>query len=107
MTRIYKIVLLTVFITVIVPLILLGSCAIRAKQYERSFSQIEVGQQKETVINLMGKPSEIQICNFSVYDSDKKHISDCFEIFVYNLPYHQWGFAFDKTEKLSKNTIGF
>lgn len=96
MTRTYKIVLMAVCAIAIIPTLLIGSRAFRVKQYRDGFSQIEVGQSKETVINLMGKTSEIRDCSFPIYNESKRHIGNCAEIFAYHGVYEQWALAFDK-----------
>lgn len=87
--------LVTVCVVVIVPALLIGFCAFRIRQYQNGFSQIELGQSKEVVMNIMGKPSEVRSCGYPIYDENEKQIGDCFEITVYNGAYEQWAFAFN------------
>jgi hypothetical protein len=107
MTGSFKILLAAVCSAVFIPALLIGSCAYRAEQYRDGFSQIELGQSKEKVLNLMGTPSEIGSCGFPVDDRYKKRIGVCFEIFAYKGGFEQWALAFDRDGKLIEKYYWF
>jgi hypothetical protein len=95
MSKTYKIILKAICIVVTVSALLIGLYAFQIKEYRNSFSQIRLGQSKETVINIMGKPSEIRSCSFPIYNGNKHQIGNCIEIIDYKGFYEQWAFAFD------------
>ena len=86
---------MAICIVVTVSVLLIGLCAFQIKQYRNGFSQIGLGQSKETVINIMGKPSEIRSCSFPIYNGNKNRIGNCFEIINYKESMNNGQFAFD------------
>jgi hypothetical protein len=97
MTGTNKIVVKAFALVGIVLSILIGSCAFRIKQYRTGFSQVEIGQSIETVINLMGKPSEIRQCSFPVNNRNKNIIAECSELIAFQGISEQWALAIDKS----------
>lgn len=61
-------------------------------RYEKSFSQISVGDSKEKVISIFGKPSRVEKC-FNAKDS-------CVEAYFYTGFLEEWGLDFDKEGKI-------
>lgn len=107
MTITHKIVFVTGCVIVIVPTLLIGFCSFRIGQYRDGFSQIELGQSKEAVVNIMGKPSEVRNCSFSIYDRNENRTGDCSEIITYNGSYEQWAFAFDNDRNVIEKYYWF
>ncbi len=106
MAKTHKIVILVISAIVIVSA-LIGFYIVRSEQYERGFSQLEIGQSKQMVIGLMGNASEKRSCSFPIYDSNKNYVGDCSEIFSYRSFYQQWELAFDRNGKVIEKYYWF
>lgn len=100
MTRNYKIGLTAICLAAAVIIIFTDYYALRIDGYRKGFPKIELGQTKETVINLMGKPVATRRCDFAVYDSDRVLMGECFEVFTFQGIWDQWEVAFDKNENV-------
>jgi hypothetical protein len=107
MTRNYKIAILAGLSIIIVPLVLVGIVAFRIDRYRQGFSSVEIGQSKQTIVNLMGNASEIRSCNFTVYIRDKNSTENCSEVFVYDGIGEKWAIAFDKNAKVIEKYYWF
>ena len=62
MSRVYKIVSSVILVIILVPSILIGACVVRVKRYERKYAQVEAGQSKQSVVDALGEPSDVQGC---------------------------------------------
>ena|SRR5437899_1672344 len=71
-------------------------------KYDRGYAQIKVGDSKDVVVNVMGKPDEIQRCMLvsSANDTpeDKKYREKCFEQY--------WYYSFLKSRVISFDKEG-
>jgi hypothetical protein len=52
-------------------------------EYGRGYAQVTTGQSKESVIETMGQPSEVEACDRKVY-FDGKFVGQCSETMVYH-----------------------
>lgn len=66
----------------------------RITRFEFGFEKVKVGDTKESVLNLMGKESEVHQCN--VPAREKVHDVKCFEISGYRAIISYWAVAFDE-----------
>ena len=67
----------------------------RAKQYDRGYAQVAMGQPKQRVIEAMGKPSEIEGCDRPVY-SGGKVAGQCYQTMVYYSFLEKWVVVLDR-----------
>lgn len=95
MNRTDKIKPAVIIAAVIVSILLLTHWDLRIEQYRNGFSQVELGQSKATVLNLMGEPSENKSCSFKINNSSKNLDADCFELNTYQGFYEKWAVAFE------------
>jgi hypothetical protein len=71
-----------------------------AEKYERGYSQINIGDSKQVVLNLMGKPSKITGCVhpwFSDQTIEAEYRSRCKELYRYEVRFPvDYTVSFDK-----------
>ena len=84
---------------ILVPSAMIGACVIREGRYSRGFEQIEIGQTKQSVIDALGEPSEVQVCHGPV-NRDGKVTGDCAEEYYYHSFLVSWGFLLDRDGKV-------
>lgn len=75
---------------------------VRRKTMSTAFAKVQIGDTKESVVQMLGQPEEVQNC----YDSD---LSDdlskrCVETYWYTSFLERWGFSFTKDGKLIDKT---
>lgn len=80
----------------IVPTMLIAFYSLRIKHYRDGFKFVETSQSKQTVINLMGEPSEARKCDFPIYGGNERYFGKCVEILIYHGIYEKWAVAFDE-----------
>ena len=99
MGRRFKI-LATIIVVIVALLVSFVPYLIRVSSYETRFSQVKIGQSKEDVTNLMGKPSENKQCKSNDYANGYYPNRNCFEILNYYSIFHYWAIAFDEDGKV-------
>jgi hypothetical protein len=65
-------------------------------RWERGYDQIEKGDSKQRVVDLLGKPTEVRACQFPTRAYDE----NCGEEYWYNAPMQEWIIVFDKDGKV-------
>ena len=99
MTRNSKIVLLIILALAVIQLVFIGSCISRITRYESNFPKVKIGQQRETVINLMGNASEIRRCRGT---GKTYSLDNCYEIYGYFTFIKYRAIAFDSNGNVIK-----
>jgi hypothetical protein len=95
MTKEYKVFIYVILAFVLIPLLAVGACVVREKRYERGYAQLDLGDTKRDVAQLLGEPAEVQVCDGPVY-SDGKVTGECAEKYYYHSFLESWGVLFDK-----------
>lgn len=88
------------FALAILSVFLIGSYAFRVTKYSIRFPQVEVGQSKQSVMDLMGQESEKTKCDLAI--REKYRDINCSEIYAYYSLLDYWAIAFDEDGKVVK-----
>ena len=71
------------------------------ERYTAAYSKIQVGDDKQLVLQTFGKPEEITDCYFFNYSpADENLKARCAEEYWYRAFIEQWVFVFDKNGKV-------
>jgi hypothetical protein len=67
-----------------------------------TFAKVGVGDRKETVVQMLGQPDEVENCSGS--DSNEDVTKRCVETYWYMSFLERWGFSFNKDGKVIDKT---
>jgi hypothetical protein len=74
---------------------------VRRKTFESNYSQIQIGDSKQKVVQLYGQPEETSDCSKYKRPGDLEVIQTrCVEVYWYRSFLKQWVFFFDKDGKV-------
>jgi len=75
---------------------------VRKKKITTTFAKVEVGDTKESVVQRLGRPQEVENC----YDpqSNEELTKRCVETYWYMTFLERWGFSFNKDGKVIDKT---
>lgn len=89
-------------------LLLIGASAvavsshIRKKKITRTFAKVQVGDTKQSIVQTLGPPKEVQNCYDSRSNEDPS--KRCVETYWYITFLERWGFSFNKDGKVIDKT---
>jgi hypothetical protein len=69
------------------------------ERYSRAYTEIKVGDSRDTVVAAMGKPSEITNCPYTPFNDPKQEAefrAKCFQRYRYILLLREYTFSFDQ-----------
>jgi hypothetical protein len=85
----------------ILSTIVTGSWFVRRKTFERNYSQIQIGDSEQKVIELYGQPVETSDCSEYKRPSYLEVVQKyCVKVYWYRSFLKQWVFFFDKDGKV-------
>jgi hypothetical protein len=99
MAKAKKIILCVIVAVILLPLIRIGACVVREKRYERGYAQIEPGDSKKDVVELLGEPGEVLGCSGPVYYNGRV-TGECAEEYGYYTFLEEWWIILDKDGKV-------
>ena len=91
MTKASKIIIAAVLAILIVAIFSIGSCELRKWRLKSAVAQVEIGNSKQQLINLLGEPDEIAAC---------RHEDICKDEYYYYSFMERWMIYFDKDDKV-------
>ena len=100
--RLVAIILGVLFLLVIVISAVGFSHHARKKKLTTTFAKVQVGDTRESIVQMLGQPQEIENC----YDShsSEEPTKRCFETYWYITFLERWGFSFNKDGKVIDKT---
>jgi hypothetical protein len=99
MTR-TKIIIALVLIAAAVGIVYAWSSMPNAPRWERGYSQIVAGDSKQTIVDILGKPTEIKDCYNTRYSAPREIWEKCSEEYWYIAFMQEWGYVIDKDGKV-------
>jgi hypothetical protein len=99
MTR-TKIIMGFILIAAIVGISYVWSSMPNVPGWKKGYSQIKVGDSKQKVVEILGKPTEIKDCYDTRHSSSPEIVERCAEEYWYIAFMQEWGYVFDKDGKV-------
>jgi hypothetical protein len=102
MKRFTAIILGVLLVLLIVVSAVALSHHVRKKKLTTTFAKVQVGDTKESVVQTLGQPEEVENC----YDSrsNEELTKRCVETYWYMTFLERWGFSFNKDGKVIDKT---
>jgi hypothetical protein len=102
MTRFKAIILAAAVLLVMVVSALAYSYHIKREKLTSTFARVQLGESKETVVQILGQPDEVENCSGS--DSNQELTKRCVETYWYMSFLERWGFSLNQDGKVIDKT---
>lgn len=102
MKRFKDIILAAAVLLVLAVSAIAYSYHIRREKLTTTFVKVQLGHSKQTVVQMLGQPDEIENCSGS--DSNQELTKRCVETYWYMSFLERWGFSFNRDGKVIDKT---
>lgn len=105
-SRIRNVLFIVAALILVVSAYLLLMQYLKGRKYENGYAQIKVGDSRQSVVALMGKPDRIESCDVGSKSKpnenieEKRYREQCVEEYWYDTFMHPYGIAFDKQNRV-------